>query len=134
MADTNHDSKTTDSKDHDLNPDAITGEPGSHPVGTGVGSASGMAVGSGAVVGSGIADGSGAAVGSAIAVGSSAPVRLPTSSPELPQAAVRTTIAITTQVLRVTRVFISCRLASVLASPPNLAVRVQHAVSPNGRR
>jgi len=53
-----------DIRDRDANPDPLTGEPGSHPVGTGVGSAGGAAAGAavGAVVGGPV----GAVVGGAV--------------------------------------------------------------------
>ena len=34
-----------DNRDRDINPDPVTGEPGSHPVGTGVGAAGGAVTG-----------------------------------------------------------------------------------------
>ena len=51
-------------KDKDLNPDPITGEPGSHPVGTGVGAAGGGATG--AAIGTAIGGPIGGAVGAVI--------------------------------------------------------------------
>lgn len=58
----------------DLHPDAITGEPGSHPVGTGIGSASGAATGAligmlGGPLGAGIGGVAGAIVGGLIGKG-----------------------------------------------------------------
>jgi hypothetical protein len=65
-----------DRRDRDLNPDPITGEPGSHPVGVGVGTAGGAAAGAalgaaggpvGAVVGAVAGGLAGAAAGKAAA-------------------------------------------------------------------
>lgn len=55
-------------KKADLNPDPITGEPGSHPVGTGVGAASTAAAGAaaGAVVGGPVGALVGGAIGAAV--------------------------------------------------------------------
>ena len=56
-------SKTIDIKNRDSNPDLITGEPGSHPVGTGLGAAGGGAAG--AAIGS-IAGPAGTAAGAVV--------------------------------------------------------------------
>ena len=53
-----------DKPDRDTNPDPLTGEPGSHPVGTGVGTAGGGLTG--ATVGAAIAGPLGAAVGAVV--------------------------------------------------------------------
>lgn len=68
---------SVDSIDHDsrdLNRDAITGEPGSHPIGAGVGAASGAATGAvagslGGPIGAGIGGVAGAIVGGLIGKG-----------------------------------------------------------------
>ena len=49
---------------HDLNPDLITGEPGSHPIGTGVGAAGGAAAG--AAIGTAVGGPVGTVVGGII--------------------------------------------------------------------
>jgi hypothetical protein len=49
---------------HDANPDPLTGEPGSHPVGTGVGAAGGAATG--AAIGGAVGGPAGALIGAAI--------------------------------------------------------------------
>lgn len=72
MAD-NKDKHTTRG-DHDSNPDPITGAPGSHPAGTGIGAASGAATGAavgaiGGPVGAAIGGVSGAVVGGLIGHG-----------------------------------------------------------------
>lgn len=72
----NPDANRHDTKERDTNPDAITGAPGSHPVGTGIGAAAGGAAGTvggiaaaaavGATAGSAAAPGLGTAIGGAI--------------------------------------------------------------------
>lgn len=47
-----HDYTPAEKKDKSRNPDPITGAPGSHPIGTGLGAAAGGAVAAGAAVGS----------------------------------------------------------------------------------
>ena len=55
---------TSDSKRRDSNPDPITGEPGSHPVSTGVGAAGGGAAG--AAIGTAVAGPVGTVVGAVV--------------------------------------------------------------------
>ena len=55
---------TTGTVEHDVNPDPLTGEPGSHPVGTGVGAATGAATG--AAIGGAVGGPPGALLGAAI--------------------------------------------------------------------
>jgi hypothetical protein len=70
-----HTDKTTrpgteaDEKGRDSNPDAITGAPGSHPVGTGIGAAAGGAAAAAAGAAAGAAIGTGAAPGVGTVVG-----------------------------------------------------------------
>jgi hypothetical protein len=59
-----HDDNVRNIKEPNANPDPITGEPGAHPVGTGIGAASAGAVG--AVIGGAVGGPVGAVVGSAI--------------------------------------------------------------------
>jgi len=63
MANDNTNRGRTDATDHDRNPDAITGTPGSHPVGTGVGAAAAGAAG--AAIGS-VIPGAGTVIGGAV--------------------------------------------------------------------
>ncbi|MBA2744043.1 MAG: hypothetical protein H0U43_07015 [Chthoniobacterales bacterium] len=56
--------KSNENPDRDANPDPLTGEPGSHPVGTGVGTTGGGLTG--AAVGAAIAGPVGAAVGAVV--------------------------------------------------------------------
>ena len=70
----NDPARTTTAGDHDENPDLITGSPGSHPAGTGIGAASGAATGAavgaiGGPVGAVIGGVSGAIVGGLIGHG-----------------------------------------------------------------
>lgn len=58
-----------DEKGRDRNPDAITGAPGSHPVGTGIGAAAAGAAGTAAGAAAGAAIGTGAAPGVGTVVG-----------------------------------------------------------------
>ena len=62
MADTDRDKRIPDAPDR--NPDAITGAPGSHPVGTGVGAAAAGAAG--AAIGTAVMPGPGTAIGGAV--------------------------------------------------------------------
>ncbi len=55
---------TLDADRHDANPDPLTGEPGAHPVGTGVGAATGGTVG--AVIGGAVGGPVGAIIGAAV--------------------------------------------------------------------
>lgn len=64
MTDTNRTTGTLDADRHDANRDPLTGEPGSHPVGTGVGAASGGTVG--AVIGGAVGGPIGAIIGAAV--------------------------------------------------------------------
>lgn len=60
----NADRRDVDHNDPDRNPDAITGAPGSHPVGTGIGAASAGAAGT--AIGTMVAPGPGTVIGGAI--------------------------------------------------------------------
>ena len=64
LHDKNLDKDVKVKKDRDLNPDPITGEPGSHPVGTGVGAVAGGATG--VAVGTAVGGPVGGVVGGAI--------------------------------------------------------------------
>ena len=65
MATKTNPNRPNDSQDRDVNPDPITGEPGAHPVGTGLGAAAGgAAIGAAAgVLGGPVAGAVGAAIG-----------------------------------------------------------------------
>lgn len=78
MFDKDKDRKDKDRKDKDLNPDPITGAPGSHPVGTGVGAAGGAAAGAavgavggpaGSLVGGAVGAVAGGLIGKGVAEG-----------------------------------------------------------------